>query len=628
MTNLEDKLRKAEEENNQLKEKITKAKEAIAKTQEEILALKETKEEYQQKLENLLAPPLIHAFFLGEAQHVLSGKPLEGEQKSEEKQYIILHMGNRMLVNASPELDMEKLIQEEKVVLGQYVLVNADAPHIIHIGEYPAQGVVGRIHEILSDEKYVVETHHDEKIVAIKGHHAPSHLQIGDDILFTEGIILSQIARTERKRTLEVISVDKTFAEIGALDEVKENLLSLFQDKIMHPEILAQYGRTMPKGILLHGPPGCGKTTIAKAIMSQLGQSFDGLLKQNHHLIKLRKGLEEKNSQAHEQVQELQKTYQDMFPTTSTGEFIDALLLARKIDCTNIQQEEQRLERLLAQEKKTICMYADPSKALNMWLGEGERFVREMFSELRDSAREYGFAAVILDEAESILRTRGTSYGTQAYDSLVNTFCREIDGMISSNNIMIFLLTNRHDLIDPAILRHGRIDLKFHVKRPETLEDAKKVFAVYLNDKTPLDITEINKYGSKEKVREAFINRAVQELFTENKSTWIGDFVLENGEREPMYFKHVVSGALIEAVVKQAKDYAIDRFIAYKKGKSTDTRQLCEEDLVRAVQRIYEEEKFVPRGTNQEEWGRTLGESRKIAPRTQKHRERGGRNYL
>ncbi len=628
MASLEDELNRKKAENVQLQEKLSEVIAKAKQARQNIVALQEQKELLQDKLEKLLSPPFIHAFFLGETQDVLTTQSAEGEQNPQEKQYDVLYRGDRMRVHANPELNIDKLIQEEKLVVGQYVLVNADAPHILHIGEYPTQGIVGKVHEILSEQEYVVEVHHDEKLVALKGHHAPSTLRVGDEVLLNGGIVLSQIARTERKRTLEVVSVDKTFDEIGALDNVKKELLSLFQDRIVFPEVLAQYDRSMPKGILLYGPPGCGKTTIAKAVMNQLSQSFEGLIQQNYELIQLYRGVEKKNAHALAKTQELQKKYQCMFPALQEQGLLEALLNARKIDCAHILEEEKRLERLLVQEQKTVCMYADPSKALNMWLGEGERFVREMFAELRDSAREYGFAAVILDEAESIFRTRGTSYGTQAYDSLVNTFCREIDGMVSSSNIMIFLLTNRHDLIDPAILRHGRIDLKFNVKRPETPEDARKIFSVYLNDKTPVDADEVKKHSTKEKACAALIDRAVEEVFAENKNTLIADFVLETGEREPMYFKHAISGALIEAVVKQAKDYAVDRLIAYQKGKSSDARQLCEEDLVRAVQRIYDEEKFIPRGTNQEEWGRTLGESRKIVPRVQKQREKGGRNYM
>ena len=625
MASLEDELNKKEAENAHLKEKL---KETVAKAQHNITTLTEKNQLLRNKLENLLTPPLIHAFFLGEAQDTSQNPLIEGEQKPENKQYVILHRGERLLVNANAELQMDQLIQEQKLVVGQYVLVNAETPNILHIGEYPTQGSVGRIHEILSEQEYIVEMHHDEKVVAIKGHHAPNQMRVGDEVLFNHGIILSQIARTERKRTLEVLPVDKTFENIGGLDSVKKALLPLFQDRIAYPEILAQYKRNMPKGILLHGPPGCGKTTIAKAVIHELNQSFDALFKHNYELVQLYKGVQEKNVQALTQARALQKSYTDMFGPVQELEFLQELLRVRKIDYAHIQDEEKRLERLLTQKQKAICMYANPGKALNKWFGESERIVRELFTELRDSAREYGFAAVILDEPESILRTRGTSVGTQAYDSIVTEFCRELDGMVPNSNIMVFFLTNRHDLIDPAILRHGRIDLKFHVKRPETPEEAKQIFSVYLNEKIPLDIHEIKKYGSKEKTCEALIDLAVQELFAENKNTQIAEFVLETGEREPMYYKHLLSGALIESVVQRAEDYAIERLIAHQKGKSSDARYLCGEDLVRAARSIYEEEKFVPKGTNQEEWGRTLGESRKIVPRTQKQREKGGRNYM
>lgn len=318
------------------------------------------------------------------------------------------------------------------------------------------------------------------------------------------------------------------WSQIGGQEEAIRLIRETIELPLLHPEIYQKFEKQPLKGILLYGPPGCGKTLIGKATAYNLTRQYS--------------------------------------------------------------------ERL-GKPVKEYFMYISGPKILNMWLGETERMVREIFAIAREKAREGYLVFIFIDEAESILRTRSSGKWLNISNTVVPQFCAEMDGLVSLENVVVMLTSNRPDYIDPAILRPGRIDRKVKVRRPDR-DATREIFAIYITPTLPLDPDFVREYDSPAEARECLIEQAVQYLWRKAPDTEFLQVYLRNGGVETLYWRDLVSGALIKSVVDRAKELAIRRAIE-EPHKEHGIRP---DDLKRAIEMEYRENEIFPKSDVMEDW--------------------------
>ncbi|MFN7161706.1 MAG: AAA family ATPase, partial [Fimbriimonadales bacterium] len=246
---------------------------------------------------------------------------------------------------------------------------------------------------------------------------------------------------------------------------------------------------------------------------------------------------------------------------------------------------------------KEYFMYINGPKILNMWLGETERMVREIFSIAREKAREGYLVFIFIDEAESILRTRSSGRWLNISNTVVPQFCAEMDGLVSLENVVVMLTSNRPDYIDPAILRPGRIDRKVKVRRPDR-DATREIFGIYLTPTLPLDPEFVREYDTPAEARECLIEQTVQYLWRKAPDTEFLQVYLRNGGVETLYWRDMVSGALIKSVVDRAKELAIRRAI----DEPSANHGIRPDDLKRAIEMEYRENEIFPKSDVMEDW--------------------------
>ncbi len=318
------------------------------------------------------------------------------------------------------------------------------------------------------------------------------------------------------------------WSQIGGQEEAIRLIRETIELPMLHPEIFQKFEKQPLKGILLYGPPGCGKTLIGKATAYNLTRQYS---------------------------EQMGKPVKEYF------------------------------------------MYINGPKILNMWLGETERMVREIFAIAREKAREGYLVFIFIDEAESILRTRSSGKWLNISNTVVPQFCAEMDGLVSLENVVVMLTSNRPDYIDPAILRPGRIDRKVKVRRPDR-DATREIFGIYLTPTLPLDPDFVREYDTPAEARECLIEQAVQYLWRKAPDTEFLQVYLRNGGVETLYWRDLVSGALIKSVVDRAKEFAIRRAI----DEPTVEHGLRPDDLKRAIEMEYRENEIFPKSDVMEDW--------------------------
>jgi proteasome-associated ATPase len=376
----------------------------------------------------------------------------------------------------------------------------------------------------------------EERVVELAQSLLDQKLRAGDSMLMDPrtGLLLEKLPRPEVEELVLEEVPDISYADVGGLDSQIEAITDAVELPFLHRELFLEHKLPAPKGILLYGPPGCGKTLIAKAVANSLAK----------------------------------KVAEVTGDTNARSYFL------------NIKGPE----------------------LLNKYVGETERQIRLVFQRAREKSEE-GFPVIVFfDEMDSLFRTRGTGISSDMESTIVPQLLAEIDGVETLKNVIVIGASNREDLIDPAILRPGRLDVKIKIERPDE-DAAAQIFARYLTADLPLDEDEVFSLGGgdKEKCVRAMIERTVAEMYRADDDNRFLEVTYQNGDKETMYYKDFSSGAMIENIVRRAKKLSIKRVIGGAgRGIRTD-------DLLASIKQEYKEHEDLPNTTNPDDWAKISG---------------------
>ena len=438
--------------------------------------------------------------------------------------------GRKMRVNALPS-------KIETVKIGDEVILN-ESMVVVDSRDPESSGEIVRIKEVLDggDRAVVVGRTDEERVVEMaKGLHDLG-LRSGDSVRVDQrsGILLERLPRPEVEDLVLEQIPSETYEDVGGLDREIEMIVDAVELPFMHKELFSLYELPAPKGILLYGPPGCGKTLIAKAVANSLALKVAEV----------------------------------------TGDH------AARSYFLNIKGPE----------------------LLNKYVGETERQIRLVFQRAREKSEQGWPVIVFFDEMESLFRTRGTGISSDMESTIVPQLLAEIDGVETLQNVIVIGASNREDLIDPAILRPGRLDVKIKIKRPDEIAAA-QIFSRYLITDLPVDTDLIESLGGgdKDKALKAMTDEAVSAMYSTEEANQFLEVTYQNGEKEILYFKDFASGAMIENIVRRAKKIAIKRDLA------NGTKGLQIEDLLTAVRQEFREHEDLPNTTNPDDWAKISG---------------------
>ncbi len=462
--------------------------------------------------------------------------------------------GRKMRVNALPS-KMESLKIGDEVILNEsMVLVDSRDPE--------SSGEIVRVKEVLDggNRAVVVGRTDEERVVEMAMGLHDSGLRSGDSVRVDErsGILLERLPRPEVEDLVLEQIPNETYEDVGGLDREIEMIVDAVELPFMHKELFSLYELPAPKGILLYGPPGCGKTLIAKAVANSLALKVAEV----------------------------------------TGDH------AARSYFLNIKGPE----------------------LLNKYVGETERQIRLVFQRAREKSEQGWPVIVFFDEMESLFRTRGTGISSDMESTIVPQLLAEIDGVETLQNVIVIGASNREDLIDPAILRPGRLDVKIKIKRPDEVAAA-QIFSRYLTVDLPVDSELIDSLGGgdQDKALKAMTDEAVAAMYSTQEANQFLEVTYQNGEKEVLYFKDFASGAMIENIVRRAKKLAIKRDLA------GGVKGLQVEDLLTAVRQEFREHEDLPNTTNPDDWAKISGKKgerivyvRTLAPDTPE--DSGGRS--
>ena len=461
----------------------------------------------------------------------------------------VLTSGRKIRVTAHPTVDVEHL------QLGAEVMLN-DSLNIVFDRESDTTGEVVSLKEVLEDgvRAIVVVRGDDERVCELATAIRGMHLRSGDLLRLdpSSNLLLEKLDQPEVEHLLLQEIPDISYSDIGGLDSQIEQIADAVELPFLHADLFAEHQLPAPKGILLYGPPGCGKTLIAKAVANSLARK-----------VAARTGDDKGRSY-----------------------FI------------NIKGPE----------------------LLNKYVGETERQIRLIFERAREKSEEGWPVIIFFDEMDSMFRTRGTGISSDMESTIVPQLLAEIDGVEGLRNVIVIGATNREDLIDPAILRPGRLDVKIKIERPDA-DAARQIFARYLTSELPISQSDIDNLGNGDinEAVHAMVDQAVIEMYATSDSNRFLEVTYQNGEKEIMYFKDFSSGAMIENIVRRAKKLAIKRLI------ESGIKGICLQDLVDSIHQEFKEHEDLPNTTNPDDWAKISGKKgeRIVFIRTLVHDEVG-----
>jgi proteasome-associated ATPase len=442
--------------------------------------------------------------------------------------------GRKMRVNVSPNVEFSELRPGQEVVLNE-------ALNVVIAQGYEKVGEVVMLKEILADGEraLVISQADEERVVRLAEPLLRETCRAGDSLLLEprSGYVYERIPKAEVEELILEEVPDISYSDIGGLSSQIEQIRDAIELPYLHADLFKEHQLKPPKGVLLYGPPGCGKTLIAKAVANSLAKQVAA-----------------KTAQA-----------------DGTGE------------------------------AKSFFLNIKGPELLNKYVGETERHIRLVFQRAREKASEGQPVIVFFDEMDSIFRTRGSGVSSDVENTIVPQLLSEIDGVEGLENVIVIGASNREDMIDPAILRPGRLDVKIKIERPDA-EAAKDIFSKYVLPELPLHPDDLAEHGaSRQATVEAMIQRTVERMYTESEDNRFLEVTYANGDKEVLYFKDFNSGAMIENIVARAKKMAIKEFL------ETGQKGMRVSHLLSACVDEFSENEDLPNTTNPDDWARISG---------------------
>jgi proteasome-associated ATPase len=484
----------------------TKLADTLREAREQIVALKE-------QVEKLSSPPSGFGVFLG----------VHDEDTVE-----VFAQGRKLRVNVGPEVDARALVPGQEVVLNE-------ALNVIEHARFEVIGEVMTLKERLAgDRLLVIGRTDDEIVVRLADPLREVPLRAGDSLLVEprSGYALERLPRPEVEELILEEIPDVEYEDIGGLGDQIEAIKDAVELPFLHADLFHEHELKPPKGILLYGPPGCGKTMIAKAVANSLAQ--------------------------------------------------------------RVAEKEGRADA------RSYFLNVKGPELLNKYVGETERQIRLIFQRAREKVEE-GFPVIVFfDEMDSIFRTRGSGVSSDVENTIVPQLLSEIDGVEALKDVIVIGASNREDMIDPAILRPGRLDVKIKIERPDEAA-AREIFRVYLHGKLPLHPDLVKEHDSEQAVIDWLIDETCRRMYAEAAENKFLEVTYANGDKETLYFRDFNSGAMIENVVARAKKMAIKRFL------DEGQKGIKAEDLFTAIRDEFKENEDLPNTTNPDDWARISG---------------------
>jgi SpoVK/Ycf46/Vps4 family AAA+-type ATPase len=651
-----------------LREKNEQLRSTLAHAKEEIEAIKD-------EVKKLKAPPLPYGIFI---------------RPSENPELVVVAIDGRMLEVNIANSDIETGALRP----GQRLLLNPSY-NVIELRGPDGTGEIGKIVDFLPDGRLIIKAREsDEQVMIPADSLRHLKLRIGDNIRYDRASLVAfeRLPKSEVEDIVLEEIPDVSYEDIGGLDEQIEQIKDAVELPYIYGHLYKQYNLKPPKGILLYGPPGCGKTLVAKAVANSLSSRIHATLRNIKEALELMiilknpkvkyRDIAERYEALRNEIYEYQSIYrftphddveamyEKLDKSGILGNFIrrtegdrDAprlvasisdwydLLIELKEKGYSVLTDRKRIGEMLERKRKNYFIrrekvsdeqYArnwisdyiinngiDPlgdleadlaqteeklgggvesyflnikgPELLNKYVGETEHKIREVFIKAREKAQRGLPVIVFFDEMESIFRTRGSGISSDIESTIVPQFLAEIDGVEKLDNVITIGASNRQDLIDPAVLRPGRLDVKIRIDRPDK-NAAWEIFSKYLTIDVPLADEELK--ASKGDQGEAIIkliDAAVDDMYSEKEENQFLRVTYRSREQEILYFRDFASGAMIEGIVSRAKTYAIKRTIL--KG----VRGLSKEDLLNAIRDEYKENEDLPNTTNPDDWAKISG---------------------
>nr|MCW2728316.1 arc [Aeromicrobium sp.] len=500
LTDLEAKLSATNNHNERLTSTLREARDQIVTLKEEV--------------DRLAQPPTGFGTFL---------------QRNDDDTVDVFTGGRKLRVNVSPAVDKDALAKGQEVILNE-------AMNVVLALEFEQTGEVVSLKEILADGEraLVLGNADEERVVRLAEPLRGLKIRAGDSLLLDSrsGYVYERVPKSEVEELVLEEVPDIDYDSIGGLRQQIESIRDAVELPYLHPEIFIEHELKPPKGVLLYGPPGCGKTMIAKAVAASLAKKV----------------------------------------SERTGE-----------------------------EGRSFFLNIKGPELLNKYVGETERHIRLVFQRAREKASEGTPVIVFFDEMDSLFRTRGSGVSSDVENTIVPQLLSEIDGVEGLENVLVIGASNREDMIDPAILRPGRLDVKIKIERPDA-ESARDIFSKYLTATLPLHADDLAEWsGDRQACVNGMIQRTVERMYTESEDNQFLEVTYANGDKEVLYFKDFNSGAMIQNIVDRAKKMAIKDLLEHQQ------RGLRIQHMLQACLDEFKENEDLPNTTNPDDWARISG---------------------